>query len=326
MQHTKEKVSPILVVLAFAILYIVWGSTYFFIQKAMVYIPPMLLGAFRFLAAGALMLAWCAARGEKLFNWQQVKRAAVTGILLLFVGTGAVIWAEKTLPSSLVAMIVASEAIWLVLLDKPNWKSNLTNKNTILGLVAGFIGVLLLFGETALGALTGGHTYGIAGFAVLVVGTISWAGGSLYSKARPGGSAFVSAAWQMLAAGLVFLPFSALNHEWHGFEWQAVPAAGWLSVSYLVVMGSLAGFSAYVWLLRVKPVTQVSTHVYVNPVVAVLLGMYFGNEHLSWLQMTGLVVILSSVLLINLAKYRYANTRQTNIRVQQNKLSCSPTS
>jgi drug/metabolite transporter (DMT)-like permease len=322
MQHTKEKASPVMVVVAFAILYIVWGSTYFFIQKAMVYFPPMLLGALRFLAAGTLMLAWCAVRGEKLFNWQHIKRAAVTGILLLFIGTGAVIWAEKTLPSSLVAMIVASEAIWLVLLDKPNWKSNLTSKNTVFGLVAGFIGVLLLFWETAAGAIAGGHTYGIAGFAVLVVGTISWAGGSLYSKARPGGSAIVSAAWQMLAAGAAFVPFSMLNHEWQGFEWTSVPAGGWLSVLYLVAMGSLAGYSAYVWLLRVKPVTQVSTHVYVNPVVAVLLGMFFAKEHLSWLQIAGLIIILSSVLLINLAKYRYASKVEKSIRLQENKLSC----
>ena len=112
----------------------------------------------------------------------------------------------------------------------------------------------------------------------------------------------------MLVAGLVFIPASLLNNEWEDFQWQAVPAASWLSVLYLVVMGSLAGYSAYVWLLSVRPVTQVSTHVYVNPVVAVLLGVFFAGEKMSWMQVLGLGVILISVLLINLSKYRQSKS------------------
>ena len=133
---------------------------------------------------------------------------------------------------------------------------------------------------------------------------MSWAGGSLYSKYKSKGSVTVSTTWQMIAAGIAFIPFSLLANEGKGFQWQAVPTETWLSVLYLVTMGSLAGYSAYVWLLQVRPATQVSTYAYVNPVVAVLLGVFFAGEHLTLIQVSGLAVILTSVLLINLAKYR----------------------
>ena len=305
MSLVKKEASPVMIIIAFAVLYIVWGSTYFFIQKAIVHIPPFIMGALRFIVAGILLMLWCIIKKEKLFNPTQIKHAAITGVMLLFVGTGAVIWAEKTLPSSLVGVLVASEAIWLVLLDKANWKTNLTSRFTVTGLIIGFAGVVLLFSESA-GKLVSqaGGTANMIGFIVLVIGTISWAGGSIYSKNKSFGSSTVNSAWQMLIAGLVFIPASLLNNEWAGFQWQAVPAVAWLSVLYLVVMGSLAGYSAYVWLLSVRPVTQVGTHVYVNPLVAVLLGVLFAGEHLSWLQALGLGVILVSVLLINLSKYR----------------------
>jgi drug/metabolite transporter (DMT)-like permease len=305
MSLVRKEASPLMIVIAFGIVYIVWGSTYFFIQKAIEHIPPFLMGAIRFVVAGILLMLWCALKKEKLFNAAQIKYAAITGVMLLFLGTGAVIWAEKTLPSSLVGMLVASEAIWLVLIDKTNWKTNFKSGKTLLGLLIGFAGVILLFSESSAKlASQAGGSEAIVGFIVLVIGTISWAGGSIYSKNKSFGSSTVNSAWQMLVAGLVFIPASLLNNEWTDFQWQAVPAASWLSVLYLVVMGSLAGYSAYVWLLSVRPVTQVSTHVYVNPVVAVLLGVFFAGEKMSWMQVLGLGVILISVLLINLSKYQ----------------------
>lgn len=309
MSLTRKEASPVMVIIAFAVLYIVWGSTYLFIQKAIEHIPPFLMGAIRFIVAGILLMLWCVLKKEKLFNPAQIKHAAIAGVMLLFVGTGAVIFAEQTLPSSLVGVLIASEAIWLVMIDKANWKSNFTNRKTVIGLIIGFAGVVLLFSESAMKMLsqTGGSA-AIVAFIVIVIGTISWAGGSIYSKNNSFGSSAVNSAWQMLIAGLVFVPASLLNNEWVGFQWQAVPAEAWLSVLYLIVMGSLAGYSAYVWLLSVRPVTQVSTHVYVNPVVAVVLGVLFAGEKMSWLQVLGLIVILTSVLLINLSKYREKKT------------------
>lgn len=301
----KKSASPVMIIIAFATVYLVWGSTYFFIQKAVQHIPPMILGAIRFLIAGLLLMGWCLLKGERIGTWRQIKPAIITGLLLLFVGNGAVIWVEKSLPSSFVAILLSSAPIWFVALDKPKWKENLSNRSTILGLIVGFIGVILLFSEKAAGAVfSTGSNYEIIGFFILIIGSVSWAGGSLYSKYHSSGSSTVSSAWQMLAAGTVFMFGSLLSGEWNGFELQSVTIISWLSLLYLILFGSLAAYSAYVWLLQIRPATQVSTYAYVNPVIAVLLGVFFAGEHMSLLQTIGFVVILGSVLLINLAKYR----------------------
>lgn len=307
MQAARKEASPLMIFIAFAILYIVWGSTYFFIAMGIKTIPPLIMGAMRFLAAGVLMMGWCALNKENLFNVKQIRHSVLTGFFLLFIGTGAVIWAEQSMPSSLVAVLIASQAIWMVLIDKRNWRANFTNKNTVIGLIIGFVGVLLLFRDSASKAVeVSGGTASIIGFLILLVGMFSWTGASIYSKYTSTGSSTVNSAWQMFFAGVFFIPASFLNNEWAGFDWSAVTTESWLAVLYLITMGSLAGFSAYVFLLKVKPVAQVSTHVYVNPVVAVLLGVFFAGEKMSGLQLAGLAIILTSVLLINLSKYRTA--------------------
>jgi drug/metabolite transporter (DMT)-like permease len=305
-----------MVVVAFAIVYIVWGSTYFFIQLSVAHIPPMMVGVLRFLLAGVLMLSWCLFTGETLFNWKVMRPAIVSGLLLLGLGNGALIWSEQYVPSSLAAILLASGPVWFVVLDKGKWKENFRSRSTIFGLVVGFGGVLLLFTEQLRGVVSGGT--GEAGSAgterhmemvalvVLVLGSISWASGSLYSKYRSvsGSSNAVNAGWQMFAAGVAFIPASLISGEWAQFHPAEVAMSSWMGVLYLVTMGSLVGYSAFVWLLQVRPATQVSTHAYVNPVVAVILGVFFAGERMSLLQLTGLAVILISVLLINLSKYR----------------------
>jgi drug/metabolite transporter (DMT)-like permease len=294
-----------MVVIAFATVYLVWGSTYFFIQIAVQHLPPMILGALRFLTAGLLLLAWCMATGEKTGSWKQTRTAIFTGLMLLLGGTGAVIWAEKWLPSSLVAVLISSAPFWFVILDFPRWRENLTSRSIITGLVFGFIGVICMFGEKVAGAFSAaGNENELIGLFILLLGTMSWAGGSLYSKYHSTGSTTVSSAWQMLAAGVAFALGSLVSGDWNGFQWGSVTIGSWLSLVYLIIFGSLAAFSAYVWLLRVRTPAQVSTYAYVNPVIAVLLGVLFAGEHMTLLQVTGLLVILGSVLLINLAKYR----------------------
>jgi len=307
MAHLNKTASPLLVYLAFAIVYVVWGSTYFFIQKALAGFPPFILGTFRFLVAGALLMAWCRFRGEQILDWKNIKYAAISGFLMLGIGNGIVIWVEQFIPSGLVAIMVASAAIWFVILDKPKWKENLSSKSTIAGLIIGFIGVILLFGEQIMRSLnTSQSNMQILGMALLMIGPIAWAGGSLFSKYKsdPQSSVAVNTAWQMIAAGIAFIPGSLLSSEFKGFNWETIPLDAWLSIGYLIIFGSIAAFSAYVWLLSVRPATQVSTYAYVNPVVAVLLSVCFTNEKVTLIQILGLVVILASVLLINLVKYR----------------------
>jgi drug/metabolite transporter (DMT)-like permease len=294
-----------MVIIAFATVYLVWGSTYFFIQVAVKHFPPMILGAFRFLTAGILLFGWCLLKGERAGSWGQIKPAIITGLMLLLGGTGAVIWAEKWLPSSMVAVLISSSPFWFIILDIPKWKENFTNRSIITGLIFGFIGVVLMFGEKVADAFYSvNHRNEIIGLVILLFGTMSWAGGSLYSKYRSSGSTTVSTSLQMLAAGIAFILGSFISQEWNGFEWQSVTTGSWLSLLYLIFFGSLAAYSAYIWLLQVRPAAQVSTYAYVNPIIAVLLGVFFAGEHMTLLQMSGLVVILVSVLLINLAKYR----------------------
>lgn len=303
----NKKASPLMVIIAFAVVYIVWGSTYFFIQKALAGFPPFILGAFRFLAAGVLLLGWCMLKGEKIIDKKSIKHAVIAGILMLGVGNGLVIWVEQSIPSGLVAILVSSAAMWFVVLDKPKWGENLRSKSTIMGLIVGFIGVILLFAEQLSHTLSSnqGSTQ-IIGIVLLLLAPIGWAAGSLYSKynSTDAVSVSVTTSWQMLAAGMAFIPGIFLNSEAETFNWQNVSADAWLSVGYLVIFGSIAAFSAYVWLLSVRPATQVSTYAYVNPVVAVLLSVLFTSERVTFIQIIGLVVILASVLLINLAKYR----------------------
>lgn len=295
-----------MVVLAFATVYIVWGSTYFFIQRALEGFPPFFLGAFRFIIAGLLMLGWSLMQGEKIFSWNVMKPAILTGLLLLFVGNGVVIWVEQFLPSAMVAIMVSSSPLWFVLLDKPKWSENLSNKSTILGLVVGFAGVILLFYEKivdTMSSLNSGRD--LFAMTLVVIGSMAWAGGSLYSKYNSvSTSATVNSTWQMLAAGIAFIPGAFFSGEFASVELSTIPANAWLATGYLIIFGSIAAFSAYVWLLKVQPATKVSTYAYVNPVVAVLLGVFFAHESITPLQISGLIVILGSVLLINLHKYR----------------------
>ncbi|BAV07420.1 Permease of the drug/metabolite transporter (DMT) superfamily [Filimonas lacunae] len=305
MGANEKQATTAAVVLAFATVYIVWGSTYFFIQRALVGFSPVMLGAFRFTTAGLLMMLWCVLRKESLFNRQQIKYAVITGLLLLFGGTGAVMLVETTLPSSLVGVIITSEVVWLVLFDKAKWKENFANKGTIPGLLLGLTGVYFLFAERIQqGSLSGSGWAQVGMYAILIGGTMSWAAGSVFSKYKAFGSSTVNSAWQMLAAGVAFFITGAVNGNLQSFQVQSVPVNAWLSLLYLVLAGSLGAFSAYVWLLKVRPITQVSTHLYVNPVVAVLLGVLFADEHMSGLQVGGLTFILVSVLLINLTQYR----------------------
>jgi drug/metabolite transporter (DMT)-like permease len=306
MPESQTNPAPILkVVIAFAIVYIVWGSTYFFVQAALRDFPPFVLGAFRFLAAGAILMAWCAIKKQKLLYRPQLKTSFIVGNLLLFIGTGTIIWAEETLPSSLVAVLVSAAPVWFVLFDSRNLKANLSDRYVITGIAAGFAGVILLFGEKIFNHLSPGTgSIEIIALLAVTVGNIGWCVGSLYSKYNATGNTIVGAAWQMIFAALSFLIVSLFTGEFRHLQLQSIHLRAWLSVIYLVFMGSIAGYSAYIWLLQVRPATQVSTNAYVNPVVAVLLGVSFGGEIVNSLQIGGLAIILLSVFIINFDKYK----------------------
>lgn len=306
MTNTKNA-STLAIIIAYLLIYVVWGSTYFFIHIALQGFNPFLLGAIRFTTAGILLLAWCYKMNEPIWNKQLIKTAAITGILLLFIDMGLVMKAQQYLPSSLIAIVAASTAIWILLLDKKMWKVNFKNWNTILGVLIGFIGVIMLFGEQLMLSFRGvGSSNKAIGMGLLIVGTLSWAAGSVYSKysSTPRGVTFSSAAWQMLIAGFLFWIAAFTNGDIQQFNIQVAPTTSWIALIYLIIFGSILAFTSYIWLLKVRPATEVSTHAYVNPLVAVFLGSTFANESITITQIVGLTIILCGVALINLVKSR----------------------
>lgn len=290
------------VVIAYFLIYVVWGSTYFFIGVCLRDLPPFMLGALRFSAAGAVLLAICKWRGERLFRRNLILRSALSGIILLFIDQAVIMFAQQYVSSSLVAIVASSTALWIMLLDVRAWRHNFKRLSTVLGMVLGFAGVGMLYAEQ-LGSETSVHPDSELGILLLVCGCISWACGTLYSKycssAEEDVNGFAGSAWQMLAASAMFGICTCMSGDYEKVNPTSVTTATWFSLAYLIIFGSLLAYSAYVWLLKVRPASEVATHAYVNPVVAVALGAGIGGEHVTAVQLAGLAVILVSVMMVS---------------------------
>src|SRR5450432_168408 len=293
------------VVLAYLTVYIVWGSTYFFISRALRGFPPFLLGAIRFIIAGLLMMIWAIWKKENLLDWKSIKLAAISGFLVLFIGNGVVIFVEQYVGSAWVAIIISAAPLWYVVYDKPHWRENFASKSILTGLFLGLIGIFLLFLPNISSAYkTDRNPYERFALFALIIGSMSWVIGSLYAKyKKTDAPATVNTSWQMFFAGIYFLMGTFITGEFKTFQPTAVPMEAWYSLFYLIIFGSILAYSCFVWLMEVRSPAQVSTYAYVNPVVAVLLGVFLNAEHVNSLQVAGLFVILFSVLLINLNKY-----------------------
>jgi drug/metabolite transporter (DMT)-like permease len=306
MNHSGNKTAGSLsVILAFLTVYIVWGSTYFFIRQALYGFPPFILGAIRFLIAGLLMMVWSVGRKEQLFDSTAMKSAAVSGFLILFIGNGTVIFVEQYVGSAWVAIIISAAPLWFVIYDRRHWRENFSSKSILTGLMLGLVGIFLLFLPNISNTYnTDRNPYEHIALLAVIISSMSWVVGSLYVKYNKiQAPATVNTSWQMFFAGLYFLTGALFSGEFKTFQMAQVSLYAWFSLAYLVIFGSILAYSCYVWLMEVRSPAQVSTYAYVNPVVAVLLGVFFASEHINTLQIAGLLVILVSVLLINLNKY-----------------------
>lgn len=293
------------VILAFLTVYVVWGSTYFFIRKALNGFPPFLLGGIRFIAAALIMMAWVLWKKENLFDWKTMKSAAITGFFILFIGNGTVIFVEQYVGSAWVAIIISAAPLWYVLYDKPRWKENFNSKSILAGLFLGLVGIFLLFLPNLSKANTvQSNPYEHLALLAIILSSMSWVVGSLYAKyKKTQATASINTSWQMFFAGIYFFIGALITGESHGFRFSSVSRESWISISYLILFGSVLAYSCFVWLMEIRSPAQVSTYAYVNPVVAVLFGVFLASEHIGWMQLAGLLVILLSVLLINLNKY-----------------------
>ena len=294
--------SKALIIAAFAALYIIWGSTYLGIKYAIETIPPFFMAGIRFLIAGLLLLVWCIIKREPTPSLKSIGIISFAGILMLFVGNAAVVWSEQYLASGLVAIIVATVPLWFVILDKRQWRFHFSNKLILVGLLIGFGGVMMLFaGNGSLGVT--GSRMKIISFFVLMVGSIGWAIGSLYAKyKKTDGSTIVKVAIQMLAAGIVGIIGGFIAGEQKKFELAQVSTTSILALIYLITIGSMVAYIAYIWLLGIRPPSLVGTYAYVNPVVAVFLGWLLAGEIISTQQIIALSIILAGVILVNFSK------------------------
>ena len=297
--------SRIKILLAFAAIYIVWGSTYVALRFGIKTIPPFLLSAIRFAVASLLLFAYCLLKRKSFPDFKSFISNSVCGVLMLGGGTVSVAWGEQYVPSSTAAIIVTFLPFWFVLLDKKQWSYYFSNKIILVGLLLGFIGVMLLtnFSHTDTSGL---NRPGHAAFGVIAIllGGIAWTTGSLISKYTvTNTSLLMNGTIQLFATSVVCFLVSSLTGELKTFLVEQVSSQSMFALLYLIFMGSLVAYLSYIWLLNERPAVQVSTYVYINPLIAVLLGVIFAGEQMSVAEMLSLLIILSGVLLVNVPKY-----------------------
>ena len=299
---SQKNPSKALIITAFAALYIIWGSTYLAIFIAIKSIPPFLMAGGRFLIAGIILYTWCRLQGQATPDVKSIGNISLSGILLLFIGNSGLVWAEQYLPTGFAAIIIATVPLWFVILDKRQWKFHFANKQIIIGLLIGFAGILSLFaGKNNINFHD--NKMQLISFFVLILGSISWAIGSLYAKYKQSnGSTGMKAAIQMMAAGLVSLIAGISSGELRQFAWSNISTQSVLAVLYLITFGSLIGYMSFVWLMTVRPPSLVGTYAYVNPVVAVFLGWLIAHEQITWHQILALLIILAGVIIVNFSK------------------------
>ena len=279
-------------------LYIVWGSTYLGIKVAIETIPPFFQGALRFLISGLIILIWQKSSGQAMPTRKQWISTFIIGTLLLLGGNGLVSWAEQFIPSGIAALIIATVPLWLVIMEavrpggiKPTWQA-------IVGLVIGFVGIFILAGPAEIsGSKTNLDTFGVV---ALLFATLLWALGSIYSKSAdlPKASMVTTGA-EMLMGSIGLMVVSLLTGELHGWDPSGISARSIGGVIYLILIGSIAGFGSYIWLLQNAPISLVATYAYVNPIVAVILGYLFANEPLEPRTWIAAAIIIGAVIFIN---------------------------
>jgi drug/metabolite transporter (DMT)-like permease len=288
--------SRLRLIAAFAAVYLIWGSTYLAIRFAIETLPPFLMAGVRFLLAGGLLFAWARSKGATPPTFAQWRTAAIIGALLLLGGNGGVVWAEQYVDSGLAALLITSEPFWIVLLVWILPGGHRPRGAVLLGLLLGLLGIALLVGPSN---LVGGPRVSLAGAAVLILASLSWAAGSLYSsRARIPGSAPLAAGMQMLAGGILLAALGLAAGELRGLNLALASARSILSLVYLLIFGSLVGFSAYFYLLRNTTPARASTYAFVNPVVAVFLGWAFAGEKITGLTLLATAIIVLGVMLV----------------------------
>jgi drug/metabolite transporter (DMT)-like permease len=282
--------------LAFAIIYFVWGSTFLAIRIGVREVPPFLLAALRFLIAGLILYLWMLAQGERSPSIRQWMSVFLLALLIFVFDYGLLFWAEQRVPSGIAAVMMATIPVFMALAEIIFLRTQQLTLRLSVALLIGVGGVAVLMSRSL---NLGGAPVDRAGAVALIFAAISWSISSTLTRKLPlPASKVMSSGAQMLAGGILLTLAAATLGEFRNFHPAAVSRAAWLSLLYLIVAGSILGFTAYVWLIHHQSPTKVGTYAYVNPVVAVLLGYFFGGEALGVRTVLGTLFVLVSVVVI----------------------------
>ena len=284
---------------AFAALYLIWGSTYLGIRFAIESIPPLLMAGARFLLAGVVMFVIAICQGAPRSTLAEWRTALIVGACLLFCGNGSVTVAEQWVPSGLASLLVATVPIFITSLAWISGSAPRPRPMVLLGLAGGFAGVGILVGPTLTAPAAAGSRHAGVGMLILLLGDLLWSIGSLYSRrARSAASPFLSSAQTMLCGGALMMLAGFAHGEARDFDLRQVTAVSLGAFVYLVLVGAIVGYTAYIWLLRHCDPSKVATYAYVNPVIAVLLGTFFAGETLTLRTVAAAAVIIGAVAVV----------------------------
>lgn len=284
------------VLLAFAIIYFVWGSTFLAIRVGVREVPPFLLAGMRFLVAGLVLFGWMRAKGRPMPTTREWGSASLLAILIFVFDYGLLFWAEKRVPSGIAAVMMATIPVFMAIAEIGILRTQRLTTRLALALLVGIAGVAVLVSRTV---NFGDAPIDTAGAGALIVAAVSWSIAASLSRRLPLPAAkAMSSGAQMLAGGVFLTLAAALLGEFHGFRPQDVSRGAWLALAYLIVAGSIIGFTAYVWLIHHESPTKVGTYAYVNPVVAVLVGYFLGGETIGPRTIVGTLLVLVSVVVI----------------------------
>jgi drug/metabolite transporter (DMT)-like permease len=304
---------------ALGTVYVIWGSTYLAIRFAIETMPPFLMAGVRFFIAGGALYIWMRWRGAPRPTRAQWGSAAIVGALLLLLGNGGVVWAEQLIPSGIAALLVGTVPLWMAVLDWARPGGTRPSLAVVVGLLFGFAGVALLIGPAQ---LAGGSRVSLLGSAIVLVAAVCWASGSLYSRSsRLPSSPLMGTAIEMLAGGALLLLAGSATGELAQVHFNTISARSALGLAYLIVFGSLVGFTAYIWLLRAASPAIVSTYAYVNPVVAVLLGWTLAGEPLTPRTLLAAAIIVAGVVVITTFQARERRHNSAAAKALQREVS-----
>ncbi len=291
-----ENAKLFVIIAALLSVYIFWGGTYLGMKVAIETIPPFIMAGTRFFIAGGILYALARVKGEKRPGVGEWKGAGIVGALLLLGGNGVVAWAEQRVPSSIASLLVATVPLWIIVFNWAGKKRKRPTMGVSTGVLLGFSGIAVLVLRSG---GTGNKGIDTIGILALLLASVSWSAGSLYSRsAKLPESPMLSTAMQMLVGGVLLILASFLLGDWSKLHLSEISLRSFIALGYLIVFGSIIGYTAYIWLLKNAEPAWVSTYAFINPIVAVFLGWFLANEQLTANSLIAALIIIVAVIVI----------------------------